>query len=103
MVVDLTDGVGSTLVIVDAWILAFLADTCESAGTVTVYCAFWLADDEWVSLESRRTCAETSVTTGSGQCILTTWIGVTWVSGHWLNWRRSVTLYESIADVSWQT
>ena len=102
VVVDLAYGVDATLVVVDTGIFAFLADTCESAGTVAVYCAFRLADDKGVALETRRTSAETPPTRGPGNGILTTWIGVTWVSGDWLHWWGSVTLNQSIANVSWQ-
>lgn len=102
MVVDLTYGIDATLVVVDTGIFAFLVDTCESAGTVTVYCAFWLADDEWVTLQSRGTSAETPATRGAGNGVLATWIGVTWVSGHWLHWWGSVALDQSIANVAWQ-
>ena len=76
VVVDLAYGIDATLVVVDTGIFAFLADTCESARTVTVYCAFWLADDEWVALQSRGTSAETPVPRGPGNGILSTWIGV---------------------------
>ena len=61
MIVDLTDGVNPTFIVVNARIFAFLADTCKCSGTVAVYGAFRLALHIGISLETRRTGADTSV------------------------------------------
>ena len=103
MVSDLTDGVDAALVVIDTGILALLADACEGAHTVAVYSALGLAEDVGVTLESRGTCADASVTTGSGQGVLTTRVGVTGVTDHRVRHRGSVTLDQSVADVSRQT
>ena len=61
MIVDLTDGVNPTFIVVNARIFAFLADTCKCSGTVAVYGAFRLALHIGISLETRRTGTDTSV------------------------------------------
>ena len=61
VVVDLTDGINPTFIVVNTRIFAFLADTCKCSGTVAVYGAFRLAVHIRVSLEARRTGADTSV------------------------------------------
>ena len=99
----MTDGVDATLVVIDTGILALLADTCEGAHTVAVYSALGLAEDVGVTLETRGTGADASVTTRSGQSVLTTRVGVTGVTDHRVRHRGSVTLDQSIADVSRQT
>ena len=99
----MTDGVDATLVVIHTGILALLADTCEGAGTVAVYRAFRLAEDVGVTLEAGGTAADASVTTGPGQGVLTTGVGVTGVTDHWVRHRGPVTLDQSIADVSGQT
>ena len=86
VIVDLTNCIDATLVVIDTGVLAFLADTCEGVGTVAVYGTFWLADDEWVTLESRRTGAETPVSRWSRNGILTTRVGLTRVHYHWIWW-----------------
>lgn len=86
VIVDLTNCIDATLVVIDTGVLAFLADTCEGVGTVAVYGTFWLADDEWVTLESRRTGAETPVSRWSRNGILTTRVGLTRVHDHWIWW-----------------
>ena len=88
VVVDLTNCIDATLVVIDTGVLAFLTDTCEGVGTVTVHGTFWLADDKWVTLETRRTGAKTPVSRWSRDGILTTRIGVTWVHHHrvWSWW-----------------
>ena len=92
--------IDTTLVVIDTWVLAFLADTCKCVWAVTVHCTLWLADDIGVTLETRRTCAYTPVTRWSGKGILTTWIGVTWIGGHRFHWWWSVTLDQCIANVA---
>ena len=61
VVVDLTDGVNPTFIVVNTGIFALLADTCKCSGTVAVYGAFRLALHIGISLEPRRTGADTSV------------------------------------------
>ena len=51
----MTDGVDATLVVIDTGILALLADTCEGAHTIAVYCALGLAENIGVTLETRGT------------------------------------------------
>ena len=99
----MTDGVDATLVVIDTGILALLADTCEGAHTIAVYCALGLAEDIGVTLETRGTGADAAVTTGSGQGILSTWVGVTRITDHGVRHRGSVTLDQSVANVSRQT
>ena len=84
VVVDLTNCIDATLVVIDTGVLAFLTDTCEGVGTVAVHSTFWLADDKWVTLEARRTGAETPVSRWSGNGILTTRIGAARVHHHWI-------------------
>ena len=102
MISDLTDGVDATLVVIDTGILALLADACEGGGAVAVYRAFRLAEDIGVTLETRGAAADASVTAGTGQGVLTTWVGVTGITDHWVRHRGPVTLDQRIADVSWQ-
>ena len=61
VIVDFTDGVDATLIVVHTRVLALLADTCESSRAVRVNSALWFALNVWVSLESRGTGAHTSV------------------------------------------
>ena len=101
VVVDLTNSIDATLVVIDTWVLALLTDTCSVDGTIAVYCTLWLADDEWVTLEARRTGAETPVSRRSRDGILTTRIGVTRVHHNWIWSWWEVTLNQSIANVPW--
>ena len=82
MVSDLTDGVDAALVVIDTGVLALLADACEGAHAVAVYCALGLAEDVGVTLETRGTAADAEVTTRSGQGVLTTRVGVTGIICH---------------------
>ena len=84
MVVDFTDGIDATLVVVNTRVLAFLADTCEGAGAVRVNGALWFAFNVWISLESWWTGADTSVSRGSGYGILSTGIWVAGIKYIWL-------------------
>lgn len=77
VVVDFTDGVNPALIVVNTGIFALLADTCKCSGAVAVYGAFRLAVDIGVSLEARRTGADTSVSGGSSDGILATGVGIT--------------------------
>ena len=77
VVVDFTDGVDPALIVVNAGIFALLADTCKCSGTIAVYGAFRLAVHIGVSLEARRTGADTSVSGGSSDGILATGVGIT--------------------------
>ena len=76
VVVDFTDGVDPALIVVNAGIFALLADTCKCSGTIAVYGAFRLAVHIGISLEARGTGADTSVSGGSSNGILSTGVGV---------------------------
>ena len=50
MVVDFTDGIDATLIVIDTRVFALLADTCESSRAVRVDRALRLALNVWVPL-----------------------------------------------------
>lgn len=47
---NLTQGIDSTLVVIDAWVLAFLADTCKSAGAIFINRALGSALNKGIAL-----------------------------------------------------
>jgi hypothetical protein len=55
VVVNFTYCIDSALVVIYTGIFAFLTDTCKCSGTISVYCAFWLALYIGITLEPRRT------------------------------------------------
>ena len=61
MVVDFTDGIDATLIVIDTRVFALLADTCESSRAVGVDRALRLALNVRISLQAWRTRADTSV------------------------------------------
>ena len=61
VVVDFTDGVNPALIVVNAGIFAFLADTCKCSWAVAVYSTFRLALHIRISLKTWWAGTDTSV------------------------------------------
>lgn len=100
---DLTDCIDPTLVVIHAWVLAFLANACKCSWTVLVNGAFWLALDKWVALEAGWTGALADVAGWPGNRILAAWVRVAGIEWSGIRWGRADALNQSIALVARQT